>query len=63
MISSVARYMNQNPKLYSDIQIYNKENLKVHDTFIEVSREFNKYVEEKDEKSFISTIESTQEYF
>ena len=63
MISSVARYMNQNPKLYSDIQIYNKENLKVHDTFIEVSREFNKYVEEGDEKSFISTIESTQEYF
>ena len=63
MISSVARYMNQNPKLYSDIQMYNKEILKVHSTFIEVSNEFNKIVETKDEKNFIKTIESTQEYF
>jgi prephenate dehydrogenase len=63
MISSVARYMNQNPKLYSDIQMYNKEILKVHSTFIEVSNEFNKFVETKDEENFIKTIKSTQEYF
>ncbi|MCD5380859.1 prephenate dehydrogenase/arogenate dehydrogenase family protein, partial [Candidatus Gracilibacteria bacterium] len=63
MISSVARYMNQNPKLYSDIQMYNKENLKVHETFMQVSRDFNKYVEQEDEVSFIKTIEGTQKYF
>jgi len=62
-ISSVARYMNQNPKLYWDIQMFNKEILNVHKTFMEVSSEFNKFVEEKDEESFIKTIESTQEYF
>jgi len=63
IISSVARYMNQNPWLYSDIQMYNKEILNVHKTFIEVSWEFNKFVEEKDEESFIKTITKTQKYF
>ncbi len=63
MISSVARYMNQNAKLYGDIQMYNKENLKVHRTFIEVSQEFNTMVEQEDEKKFIGSIKKTQEYF
>lgn len=62
-ISSVARYMNQNPKLYWDIQMYNKEILEVHKTFMEVSSEFNNFVENKDEDNFIKTIEKTQEYF
>jgi hypothetical protein len=30
---------------------------------MEVSSEFNKFVEEKDEENFIKTIKSTQEYF
>ncbi len=62
-ISSVARYMHQNPKLYWDIQMFNKEILNVHKTFMEVSQQFNKYVEEKDEQNFIKTIEETQKYF
>lgn len=62
-ISSVARYMSQNPKLYWDIQMYNKEILNVHKTFMEVSSKFNKFVEEKDEENFINTIEETQKYF
>jgi len=62
-ISSVARYMHQNPKLYWDIQMFNDEILNVHKTFIEVSSEFNKIVEEKDEDSFINTIEETSLYF
>jgi len=62
-ISSVARYMHQNPKLYWDIQMFNDEILNVHETFMEVSSEFNKFVEEKDEDSFIKTIEETSLYF
>ena len=63
MISSVARYVWQNPKLYGDIQMYNSEVLGVHKTFMEVTNDFNKFVKDKDEASFISTIEKTKEYF
>lgn len=63
MISSVARYMNQNPKLYSDIQIYNKEVLKVHKTFMNVTNDFNNFVKEKDEENFLKTVWETQKYF
>ena len=62
-ISSVARYMSQNPWLYSDIQMYNKEILNVHNTFIKISSKFNKIVEEKDNNTFVETIENTQKYF
>lgn len=63
MISSVARYLNQNPKLYSDIQIHNTEVLKVHKTFMKTTNDFNKIVKEKNEKRFIKTVEKTQKYF
>lgn len=63
MISSVARYLNQNPKLYSDIQIYNKEILWVHNIFMEVTNDFNNYIKNKDEKSFIDKVEKTADYF
>ncbi len=63
MISSVARYLNQNPKLYSDIQIYNKEVLKVHKTFMKTTNDFNKIVKDKNEKKFIKTATKTKNYF
>ncbi len=63
MISSVARYLNQNPKLYSDIQIYNKEILSVHKTFMEVTNDFNNYIKNKDENNFIKKVEQTAKYF
>jgi len=62
-LSSVARYMHQNPWLYADIQMYNKEILEVHKVFMETSSKFNKFVEEKNEKEFIETIENTKKYF
>jgi len=62
-LSSVARYMSQNPKLYWDIQMFNEEILNVHQTFMEVSSEFNTFVKNKDEKKFVSTIEETAKYF
>jgi prephenate dehydrogenase len=43
--------------------MFNKEILTVHKTFMDVSQQFNKYVEEKDEQNFIKTIKNTQKYF
>ena len=63
MISSVWRYVWQNPKLYWDIQMNNTEVLKVHKTFMESTASFNKYVEDKDEDSFIENIDSSAKFF
>lgn len=63
MISSVWRYVWHNPKLYSDIQINNTEVLKVHKEFMKSTSMFNEFVENKDEESFIKTIEESQKYF
>ena len=63
MISSVWRYVWHNPWLYSDIQMNNTEVLKVHEEFMKSTKKFNKYVEDKDENSFIKTIEGSKEYF
>jgi len=63
MISSVWRYVWQNPKLYWDIQMNNSEVLSVHKEFMKSTEKFNKYVEEKDEDSFIENIEQSAKYF
>ena len=63
MISSVARYVWHDAKLYGDIQMYNPEVLKVHDKFMEVLKDFNKAVQNKDEDKFISIIDGTRDYF
>lgn len=63
MISSVARYVWQDAKLYGDIQMYNKEVLNVHDKFMEVIQDFNKVVQEKNEEEFISIINWTKNFF
>lgn len=61
--SSVSRYVSQDPWLYADIQMNNEEVLKVHKTFMEVRNDFSKFVQEKDKKSFIETIEKTGKHF
>jgi len=63
IISSVWRYVGQNPKLYADIQMNNSEIIKVHKKFMESISDFNKYVVEKDEESFVKNIEQSKEYF
>jgi len=63
MITSVERYIWQNPKLYSDIQIYNTKILPVHENFIKATKKLNKFIENKDEKGFIWSVLETQEYF
>ena len=63
MISSVSRYISQDPKLYWDIQMFNSEVLEVHKVFMEVTNNFNKFVKDKDETSFINTILEGKKYF
>jgi len=63
MISSVWRYVWQNPKLYADIQMNNWEILKVHKEFMKSMQEFNNFVLEKDEDAFIENIEDSKKYF
>ena len=63
MISSVARYVWHDPKLYGDIQMYNPEVLKVHDKFMEVLQDFNKTVQEKNTDKFVNIIKWTNKYF
>jgi len=43
--------------------MFNEEVLEVHKVFMEATDDFNKFVKEKDENSFIKTILNTQEYF
>ncbi len=63
MISSVGRYVSQNPKLYADIQMNNTEVLKVHKCFMKSTSIFNDFVEQKKEELFIKTIEKSKDYF
>ena len=63
MISSVGRYVWQNPKLYADIQMNNSEVLNVCKEFMKSVQEFNNFVLEKNEKSFIDNIEESKKYF
>jgi prephenate dehydrogenase len=63
MLSSVARYMHQNPKLYWDIQMYNDEVLNVHKIYREVWHDFSTLVKAHNEEDFIKIIEWTKDYF
>lgn len=62
MISSVGRYLGQNPKLYADIQMYNEEVLSIHEAFLETAKNFHKSVSFKDTQKFISDIEEARDY-
>ena len=63
LITSVARYVWHNPRLYWDIQMFNPEVIKVHNKFMEVINDFNKTVKEKNEEKFINLIEETKKFF
>lgn len=63
MMSSVSRYMWHDPKLYWDIQMFNKEVLDVHKVFMETSNDFNEFVKNKDEDWFIDMIKNASKHF
>lgn len=63
LTASVARYVSQNPWLYADIQMNNPEIMNVHNTFINVAKDFNTWVKDKDTDKFVWTIEKCHNYF
>ena len=63
LISSVARYVWHDPKLYGDIQMYNPQVLVVHKKFMEVINDFSQAVETKNEDKFIELIQATKDFF
>ncbi|MCH8519104.1 prephenate dehydrogenase/arogenate dehydrogenase family protein [Candidatus Gracilibacteria bacterium] len=60
MISSVGRYLGQNPELYADIQMYNEEVIEVHEAFLETAKNFHTSVSMKDKKKFIADVEEAR---
>jgi len=63
MISSVGRYLGQNPKLYADIQMYNDEILPVHEAFLETAKNFHLSVQSKNIQKFCGDIEEARDFF
>jgi len=62
MISSVGRYLGQNPGLYSDIQMYNDEILPVHEAFLETAKNFHTTVLQKSSQKFCEDILKTRDF-
>lgn len=63
LISTVARYMSQNPYLYADIQMNNDEILGVHEAFMESTNLFNSIVKRQDAKEFVYQAEQAAKHF
>ncbi len=62
MVSSVGRYLGQNPWLYADIQMHNDEVLWVHEKFLDTANNFHSSVKNKDYEKFCSDIVSAREF-
>lgn len=62
MISSVGRYLGQNPRLYADIQMYNDEVLNVHEKFLDTAKNFHNSVKNKDSDKFCQDILEAREF-
>jgi len=62
MVSSVWRYLGQNPWLYADIQMYNDEVLTVHEKFLDTANNFHQSVKNKDYDKFCSDIVAAREF-
>lgn len=62
MISSVWRYLGQNPWLYADIQMYNDEVIQVHEKFLDTAKNFHNSVKDKDYDKFCSDVIDAREY-
>lgn len=62
MVSSVGRYLGQNPGLYADIQMYNDEVLEVHEKFLDTAKNFHSSVKQKDSEKFCQDIIEAREF-
>ncbi len=62
MISSVGRYLWQNPWLYADIQMYNDEVWEVYEAFLETAYNFHTSVKNKDAQKFCQDIIEARDF-
>ena len=62
MVSSVGRYLWQNPWLYADIQMYNDEVLGVHEAFLDTANNFHNSVKNKDYEKFCWDVVAAREF-
>jgi prephenate dehydrogenase len=62
MVSSVGRYLGQNPGLYADTQMYNDEMLEVHEKFLDTANNFHSLVQNKDHDAFCADIVSARDF-
>ncbi|NDK10154.1 prephenate dehydrogenase/arogenate dehydrogenase family protein [Candidatus Gracilibacteria bacterium] len=62
MISSVERYLGQNPALYADIQMFNDEILEVHEKFLDTAQNFHTSVKSGNKEKFCLDIESARDF-
>jgi len=62
MVSSVGRYLWQNPGLYADIQMYNDEVLGVHEAFLETAHNFHDSVTLGNSDKFCSDVVSARDF-
>lgn len=62
MVSSVWRYLWQNPWLYADIQMYNDEVLEVHEKFLDTAKNFHNSVKSADTDKFCKDIIDAREF-
>lgn len=61
--STIARYMNQNPSLYADIQLNNDLNLKAHEVFIQTSQDFHNLLKNNQKQEFVDGLKQTANFF
>lgn len=62
MVSSVGRYLGQNPRLYADIQMYNDEVIPVHEAFLDTAKNFHSSVAEKNTIKFCDDIVAARDF-
>ncbi len=62
MVSSVGRYLWQNPGLYADIQMYNDEVLSVHEAFLETTHNFHDSVRSWDSGKFCHDVLAAKDF-
>lgn len=63
LVSSVWRYIHQNPWLYADIQMNNEENLNVYSAYLDTVSEYLKSIENKDYESFVNSVAHSKKFF
>lgn len=63
MLDIVGRIIGQDPKLYAEIQMRNREIPAVHKAFLKTARSLSEIIEKQDEQSFIKVMAEAAKHF